>query len=65
MMYWISEESGEDLTMNQLRHCLMRNFGGKTNVNETVKLFLEKYLNEIPAHLLQTIQSSSNVEVSS
>ena len=63
-MYWISEESGENLTMNQLRHCLMRNFGGKTEVKETVTLFLEKALEQVPAHLLQTIQSSSNVEVS-
>ena len=40
MMYWISEKSGETLTMNQLQHCLMRNFGGKTNVNSTVEVFL-------------------------
>ena len=60
MMYWISEESKENLTMNQLQHCLMRNFGGKADVNETVKLFLKK----VPAHLLQTIQSASDVEVS-
>ena len=45
MMYWISERSGEALTMNQLEHCLMRNFGGKTdmnNTNEAVELFLKK-----------------------
>ena len=60
MMYWISEETKENLTMNQLQHCLMRNFGGKTNVNETVTLFLKK----VPAHLLQAIESASDVEVS-
>ena len=65
MMYWISEESKENLTMNQLQHCLMRNFGGKTNVNEMVTLFLEKVLKQAPAHLLQTIQSGSDVEVRS
>ena len=59
MMYWISEESKENLTMNQLQHCLMRNFGGKTDVNKTVTLFLKK----VPAHLLQTIQSASDFEV--
>ena len=60
MMYWISEESGESLTMNQLQHCLMRNFGGRTDVNEMITLFLKN----IPAHLLQTKQSVPNAEVS-
>ena len=61
MMYWISEKSGEALTMNQLQHCLMRNFGGKTDVNKTVELFLRK----VRADLLQTKPSTSEVEVSS
>ena len=61
MMYWISERSGKNLTMNQLQHCLMRNFGGKTDVNKTVELFLEK----VPAHLLQTKEATFDVEVSS
>ena len=57
MMYWISERNGENLTMNQLQHCLMRNFGGKTDVSKTVELFLRK----VPAHLLQ---AKVDVEVS-
>ena len=61
MMYWISEKSGEALTMNQLQHCLMRNFGGKTDVNKTVELFLRK----VRADLLQTKPSTSEVKVSS
>ena len=61
MMYWISEKSGETLTMNQLQHCLMRNFGGKTDVNKTVELFLKK----VRADLVQTKTSTSDVEVSS
>ena len=65
MMYWISEESKENLTMIQLQHCLLRNFGGKTDVNETVTWFLEKVSKEVRDHLLQTIQSASDVEVSS
>ena len=60
MMYWISQRSGESLTMNQIQHCLMRNFGGKTDVNETIKVFLEK----VPAALLQTKQSFSDAKVS-
>lgn len=60
MMYWISEKSGETLTMNQLQHCLMRNFGGKTDVNKTVELFLRK----VRADLLQTKPSTSDIEVS-
>jgi len=59
-MYSISQKSGENLSMNQLQHCLMRNFGGKTNVNKTVELFLK----EVPANLVQTISSTSDVEVS-
>ena len=59
MMYWISEKSGETLTMNQLQHCLMRNFGGKTDVNKTVELFLRK----VRADLLQTKPSTSDIEI--
>ena len=62
MMYWISKKSEETLTMNQLQYCLMRNFGGKTDVNKTVELFLKK----VQADLLQTRPSStSDVEVNS
>ena len=61
MMYWISQKSGETLTMNQLQYCLMRNFGGKTDVNKTVELFLRK----VRADLLQTKPSTSDVKVSS
>lgn len=60
MMYWISQQSGEKLSMNQLQHCLMRNFGGKTDVNATVQLFLGK----LQANLFQTTQSTTEVEVS-
>ena len=60
MMYWISQESGESLTINQIQYCLMRNFGGKTDVSQTVKIFLKK----VPAYLLQTKQSSFDVKVS-
>ena len=60
MMYWISEKSGETLTMNQLQHCLMRNFGGKIDVNKTVELFLRK----VRADLLHAKSSTSDIEVS-
>lgn len=60
MMYRISKKSGEMLTMNQLEHCLMRNFGGKTDISKTVGLFLKR----VPADLLQTKQSPSDVQVS-
>ena len=60
MMYWISQESGESLTINQIQYCLMRNFSGKTNVSQTVEIFLKK----VPPHLLQTKQPSFDLEVS-
>ena len=42
MMYFIFQKNGnQKLTMNQLLHCLRRNFGGKSNVNETIDMFLE------------------------
>ena len=50
MMYWISKENGENLTLNQLLYCLMRNFGGQTDVNEVVKSFFIK----VPANILTT-----------
>ena len=61
MMYWISQESGETLTMNQLQYCVKRNFGGKTDVDKTVNLFLE----EDPSVLPQTEQHThaSNIKV--
>ena len=42
MMYFIFQKNGnQKLTMNQLLHCLRRNFGGKSNVNEAIDMFLE------------------------
>ena len=42
MMYFIFQKNGnQKLTMNQLLHCLRRNFGGKSNVTETIDMFLE------------------------
>lgn len=42
MLYCIFQKNGcKNLTMNQLQHCLKRNFGGKTDVNEIVDTFLE------------------------
>ena len=59
MIYWISKENGENLTFNQLQYCLMRNFGGQTDVNKTVRLFLER----LSAHVLLTEHSIADVKV--
>ena len=48
MMYWISQNTGKCLTMNQLQHCLKRNFGGKDNVDNMV----ERFLRNVPANLI-------------
>jgi len=58
-MYSISEKSGEPLTVNQLKHCVMRNFGGKIDVNKTVELFLKKVEDYLP----QIMTTTSDVEV--
>ena len=43
MMYFIFQKNGnQKLTMNQLLHCLKRNFGGKPSDTETIDMFLEK-----------------------
>ena len=43
MMYFIFQKNEyQKLTMNQLLHCLKRNFGGNLNVTETIDMFLEK-----------------------
>jgi len=60
MMYWISQNTGKCLTMNQLQHCLKRNFGGKANVDEMV----ERFLINIPANLIVSEQHASEIEVS-
>ena len=61
MMYWISQESGKSLTMNLLQYCIMRNFGGKTDFDNTVDVFLKKD----PSVMSQTEQHtySSNIKV--
>ena len=62
MMYWISKNTGKCLTMNQLQHCLKRNFGGKLDVDETV----ERFLKNIPTNLLVSLvseQRGSDIEV--
>lgn len=51
MMYCMFEKNKEQkLTMNQLQHCLKRNFGGKSNVSEIVDMFLA----DVPAKYLGT-----------
>ena len=45
--------------MNQLKHCLMRNFGGKVDVGKTVELFLKKVKDD----LSKIITAASDVEV--
>ena len=60
MMYWISQKTNKHLTLTQLRHCLMRNFGGTDNINEIVQRFLAK----VPANRLQFEQTSSDIMVS-
>ena len=59
MMYWISKTTGERLTMNQLRHCLKRNFGGKPDVEEVVKRFLK----DVTANMIDSEQHHGDVEV--
>ena len=59
MMYSVSEKSGGHLTMNQLKHCLMRNFGGRVDVSKTVELFLKKVKDD----LSKIITAASDVEV--
>jgi len=59
MMYGISQNTGKSLTMNQLQHCLKRNFGGTDDVNEIV----ERFLKSIPANLIKTEQCARDVEV--
>ena len=59
MMYWISQNTGKCLTMNQLQHCLKRNFGGKENVDEMV----DRFLINIPANLIISEQHASDIEV--
>ena len=44
------KSKGQKLTLDQLQHCLRRNFGGKSNVSEIVDMFLE----DIPAKYLRT-----------
>ena len=45
----------QKLTMNQLQHCLRRNFGGRSNVNEIVDMFLE----DVPAKYLRNEEITS------
>ena len=59
MMYSISQKSGKPLTVNQLKHCVMRNFGGKIDVYKTVELFLKKVRDYLP----QIMTTTSDVEV--
>jgi len=59
MMYWISQNTGKCLTMNQLLHCLKRNFGGKDNVDKTV----ERFFINVPANLVISEQHASDIEV--
>ena len=59
MMYGITQRTGKSLTMNQLQHCLKRNFGGTNGVNEIV----ERFLKSIPASLIRTEHYASDVEV--
>ncbi|XP_065899482.1 E3 ubiquitin-protein ligase rnf213-alpha-like isoform X2 [Dysidea avara] len=58
MMYGITQRTGKSLTMNQLQHCLKRNFGGTNGVNEIV----ERFLKSIPASLIRTEHYASDVE---
>ena len=60
MMYWISQTTNKRLTFTQLRHCLMRNFGGTNNTNEIVTKFLEK----VTADNFCFEQSIADIEVS-
>ena len=60
MMYWISQNTGKRLTLTQLRHCLMRNFGGADDINKIVQRFLGK----LTANCLEFEQSSLEFQVS-
>ena len=60
MMYWISQKTGKRLTLNQLRHCLMRNFGGAGDINKIIERFLEK----VTANCFDFEQSASEMQVS-
>ena len=56
MMYYIFKKNEEQkLTKNQVEHCLKRNFGGKSNINEIVDMFLEN----VPAKYLGTEEITS------
>ena len=60
MMYWISQKTGKHLTLFQLRHCLMRNFGGADDIDRIVKRFLGK----LSADCFHYEQSASENQVS-
>ena len=58
MMYYIFQKNGyQKLTMNQLLHCLKRNFGGELKVTETIDIFLEG----ISVKDLRTEESTSDI----
>ena len=57
MMYCMFKKNKEQkLSMSQLQHCLRRNFGGKSNVDEIV----DKFLGNVPAKYLRTEEITSD-----
>ena len=59
MTYWISQKTGKCLTLNQLQHCLKRNFSGRLDTDKTIQIFRRNILSDV----LESELTASDFEV--